>query len=438
MTKHKIKLEDEKALLKYKDSENEYVFKEIIKVDIVSHVNNKSSRLNIVLVPKKLFQSLGEICVLFNSLTNEYEEVFLKTDSELHGHGIKVSPTILNKFSDTEDGGFYLIKYNAIKVNKVYKQYIENIKEDNVVLSSQYEEYFENVECSLFMISNTVTGENIVVKRRHINFDKKLNSNSIRINRNQRIFLGLELGDYIPDPLFEKLNKNKKIQKEEWTIIYKVYDKKTHRLIEDSLYQDRIEAKKIINRYLEPSIFITPIISSYLKKVHRTPIRAICDFYVGKSTLSLSSRRPYDMDEGGDIVRISKNNMALLGVSEMDRVILTYHNKSKKCRVLLLENNDSFKKNNIPVSIDISIAIPVNVRNELGIMDIGSSVKVDRDTGFIFRKSINEQIVPILLTLFSSNFLTNFSVWKTAIVSLLLSPIVIYFNLSSKRNMRLK
>jgi hypothetical protein len=82
------------------------------------------------------------------------------------------------------------------------------------------------------------------------------------------------------------------------------------------------------------------------------------------------------------------------------------------------------------------VGIPAHIRRRLGIMDLSSSLKIDRDTSFIFVKSINEQIVPILLTLFSTNLFTDSSVIVSALLSLVAVPVVLYFNLSSKRNMR--
>ena len=160
------------------------------------------------------------------------------------------------------------------------------------------------------------------------------------------------------------------------------------------------------------------------------------DFYVGKSTISLICRRPYDNDEGLDIIRMSPSNMSLLGIDEMDKVILQYKDRKISTRVLSLEDDDAFLETNLPISTDLVVGVPVHIRKKLGVMDLSTTIKVDRDTAFIFKKSINEQIVPILLTLFSTNLFTDFSVVLSAGLSLLAIPIVLYFNLSSKRNMR--
>ena len=106
--------------------------------------------------------------------------------------------------------------------------------------------------------------------------------------------------------------------------------------------------------------------------------------------------------------------------------------------MLELEEKEAFAKTNPPMSGDVVIGIPVNLRKRLGINNVNSSVKVDRDTPFIFRRSFNEQIVPILITLFTSLLTWSVFDWRPAVISLAALPVVVYFNLSSKRNSRLK
>ena len=147
-------------------------------------------------------------------------------------------------------------------------------------------------------------------------------------------------------------------------------------------------------------------------------------------------RRPYDPDEGSDIVRMTASNMSLLGIDPMDRVFLRYRKKSVSCRVLELDDKDAFLTTNIPVSPELVIGVPAHLRKKLGVTDLSSSIKVDRDTGFIFRRSFNEQIVPILLTLFTTQLFADKSIIISALLSIVAIPVVLYFNLSSKRNMR--
>ena len=104
--------------------------------------------------------------------------------------------------------------------------------------------------------------------------------------------------------------------------------------------------------------------------------------------------------------------------------------------MLELDDSETFFETNLPISADMAIGIPVQIRKKLAINDLSSSIKVDRDTVFIFKKSINEQIIPILLTLFSANLFSDSSIIISALLSLIAVPIVLFLNLSSKRNMR--
>ena len=95
-----------------------------------------------------------------------------------------------------------------------------------------------------------------------------------------------------------------------------------------------------------------------------------------------------------------------------------------------------FRRRIFPPTLHYAIGIPAHIRKKPGLYHINAAVKVDRDTSFIFKKSINEQIVPILLTLFSVNLFEDPSIWKKVLLSALLIPVVVYLNLSPKRNLR--
>ena len=101
-----------------------------------------------------------------------------------------------------------------------------------------------------------------------------------------------------------------------------------------------------------------------------------------------------------------------------------------------MDDEERFLETNTPSSKEIRVGIPVHIRKKLGITDLVSSVKIDRDTVFIFRKSIHEQIIPVLLTICSTQLFSGLSGLISGLISLLFIPLVVYVNLSSKRNMR--
>ena len=398
------------------------------------------SFLNRIHVSNQLFEKVGSVAIILNNDTNEWMEVFCLLDNTLKDDEIRVTETIYNEVS-VEDSDISVLKYNSLSFSKVVRQKIEQIKEDNIVISKtlidEVDPYFFNSEFKLYSLYNTTTGENIIVKKKHIVIDETLKKESIRISNLQRTFLGFEGRDYIPEIVWSQLMERYQ-NDPRMNDILSVYDKNTRKVIKS----DQMEEKRItnlINEMLDTKLVLCPIIESTAPRSdRRSIIRVITDFYVGKSTILLTSKRPYEIDEGKDIVRMSKNSMNLLGITSMDKVRITYRNKTITSRVLELEEKEAFAKTNPPMSGDVVVGIPVNLRKRLGINNVNSGVKIDRDTPFIFRKSFNEQIVPILLTFFSSLLASNYSAWKTAVISLIALPVVVFFNLSSKRSMRLK
>lgn len=330
-----------------------------------------------------------------------------------------------------------LLTNKTVVASKVTVQKIDFIKNDYIVMSRPDYDVVAGSMANfrLLSISNGYTGEEMIVKRDHIKVDGKLAKGEILLNKKQRTYLGLQTPLYLPQHLYDKLKAATKIDKEEQKLFSRGYDPETRMLADDLPYEVTRALNKLVEKYLPTNLTIRPALQSFNNKPHRFWSR-LADFFVGKSTLPLVCRRPYDTDEGSDVVRMSKSNMKLLGIDNMDRVILRHKNKSLSVAVLEIDDNDMFYKENLPININNAIGIPVHLRKQLGITRLNAVVKVDRDTGFIFRKSINEQIVPILLTLFSVNVFRDENIWKSVLLSLLAVPIVVYFNLSGKRNQR--
>ena len=126
--------------------------------------------------------------------------------------------------------------------------------------------------------------------------------------------------------------------------------------------------------------------------------------------------------------------MRFLGIGPMDKVVIQYKEKTVSCHVLPF-CDEKFAYTNTPSVIELSIGIPAHVRRKLGVTDIQSSVKVNRDTAFIFKSSFNEQLVPLILTLLSLRFFEDIAWYFSVLLVLVLVPIVMYITLSSKRNM---
>ena len=362
------------------------LFDKSISLEVLPTPPKKGDVLNFALLNPADYEKLSRTKVLLHDSSSGLGmqvRIYPDVDTPL-GKAIlsKRVRTVLHLEDNAE---IVLSRYVECTLESISTQTVELIKKNVIVLSSTVANTLKslaNGKVKLFQLYNEATGDNIIIKREHILVDDKKKDGDISLTRKQRITLGIE---------------------------------------------GTTATLKIIP--VSDSIF-------YTKK--KSVWSHIVDFYVGKSTISLRCTRPYENDEGSDIVRLSSANMKLLGVEEMDQVVLRYKNKSKKCRVLSLDDKDEFLKTNKPTSIDLSIGVPAHIRSELGVYDLNSSVKVDRDTSVILGRSLNEQIVPILLTIFSSKTLAGGDVWVSILLSLLAIPIITYLNLSSKRKMRVE
>ena len=398
--------------------------------------------LNVAGVNQSAGFAPGERLLAVNPATNSFLEVRV-TFSKSAPDGCFICTPYVRETLGLEDGeNAVFTRYVENKYTNVMVQRIDNIRENNLVVSPEdafgLSAAFDRSPCGLFEVLNAQTGENMIVKREHIIVDPGLPRGSVRFNRKQRLWLGLELPSKLAVTQWKTVCESLESanRAEDLELIKTIYPGDEHLVSEDADYIAKRRAQKLLNDILGTDIRVLPVIESIDNPDRRGVLRRLSDFYVGKSTVSLMCRRPYDPDEGSDIVRMTASNMSLLGIDPMDRVFLRYRKKSVSCRVLELDDKDAFLTTNIPVSPELVIGVPAHLRKKLGVTDLSSSIKVDRDTGFIFRRSFNEQIVPILLTLFTTQLFADKSKIISALLSIVAIPVVLYFNLSSKRNMR--
>lgn len=398
----------------------------------------KAEFLNAVRVSKSNFEKIGKArIIVFDKQSRKYLEVtvfpFDMSDDE-----IKITDYVREQFFVSENPSQELsLLLNRTVVFSGYKtQKIDFIKEDDLVLSPEdYSAFQQQINgYRLFEITNYYTNESFVIKSSHIRTESTLKKGEIRINKKQRLFLGLETPKYFYrkrwDDIIANLKKSNKNDEAEF--LFDCYNEDL--ILKDIGYESEQKVKKIIEKNMPIKLLFSPVIDSFYN-LNRQSGKKLTDFYVGKSTITLICRRPYDSDEGADIVRMTKSNMDVLGIENMDRVLLKYKNKYTVCQVLEIDEERLFYNTNLPIETNMAIGVPAHIRKKLGV-NLNSTIKIDRDTAFIFRKSINEQVVPILLTLFSISAIKDINAWKAAALSLLAVPIVVYFNLSAKRNKR--
>lgn len=429
------KVNDEYAILfKKKKNHHQLQFYQSFVVTSFMH----SQTLHQIGVSQRIYEELkGEGLLLYCPKNGKYLDVVV-TPVSIEDGKIKLTNYIQEKMDVCLEDEIILLKNCTYHFSQIKVQRIENIPEDNIVMSSRdiHGNVLDLDQFLFFQCYNYYTGDSFIIKRSHIQVSDSLKNGTILLNKKQRTFLNLEVPKYISDSFWNELQKRiPKDALEDKERLDHAYSESDHYLKDDLTYEEKGQLLQVIKKYCPSHVCFFPVIDSYKQKTKKG-LKILSDFYVGKSTISLLCRRPYESDEGSNVVRMTKSNMNLLGVTEMDQVILKYKQCSIKCRVLEMSDEKEFLEANTPVSMNFSIGVPVHIRKKLGICSIRTAVKVDRDTGFIFKKSIHEQIVPILLTFFSIHVFRDPDIWLNILLTLLIIPIVVYLNLSSKRKMK--
>jgi len=149
-------------------------------------------------------------------------------------------------------------------------------------------------------------------------------------------------------------------------------------------------------------------------------IDLILAVYIGGNRHDLQVCRPMITDEKNYIVRLSKNVMQLLGVSENDKVDISFGKKTITLKVL--ENEQS----------DFVIGLPASARKELGITGINDIVTVERNRKHIFLRNMSQQVFAVLGSVLTVVNLFEDPVTRW-VMGILLSPLTVWLVLSEER-----
>lgn len=188
----------------------------------------------------------------------------------------------------------------------------------------------------------------------------------------------------------------------------------------------------------------TPSIHTRIRRLIRRPLNALGNLFIGKRELTLRVGHPYPFDEHQNLCRIHPNVRKLLGMEETDQIVISYQSKQITIPILdidtehiaqLIKINEEDEQLKF-IDSHLFIGITALSRNELGIPNIGTSVKVKRSMYYLFLKHLNKLVLPVIALLFTVVQLykdLNWSIALTVVISLVLLPIIIYTTLSEER-----
>ncbi|NLN71825.1 MAG: hypothetical protein GX137_03440, partial [Thermoplasmatales archaeon] len=291
------------------------------------------------------------------------------------------------------------------------------------------------IDSKFFALRHLTYGYTLIIRKKDIKQDGYLKDSRVSLSKYQRILLGADGSLHMAVDHLENLddpdeNTEKDIS---WlrTVLNEGREFTERHSVSECL------SKHDINRYV-----LFPLFLSGEDHLAEGVLTRISNFFIGNSEIMLRSCRPYNSDDGSRIIRMSCENMKMIGIDESDQAILETGYSSAKVRVFSFENEDLAREtNNIGRIFDNQsiVGIPVNIRREVNLSDIGSTVRVKRDTAFILKKNLNIQLISLAL-LFISFFqvaTTMFEPLAATGLSLLFIicgyPLILYFVLSRER-----
>lgn len=278
------------------------------------------------------------------------------------------------------------------------------------------------------------------------------NPELIQLNMAQRNLLNIKAPSRLNDRLVDSLKKDTDVKE----YILSVYqeDQDEEVLLD---YGQKKEVLAKLNKIGYKNISMYPVVESYgtsWKRNRLEKIRRWCSGkFVGDKTIELKCARPYNIDEGNRIVRMTPDNMMILGIEPTDKVIISYGDKETRARVLPYDlgnewaeiTNTNYLLESEKGEMEFLVGIPTSIRAELGIPGINVNIEVHRDTRYLFKKNLNLQFLPLVAMLFTiSDYCISYfgniamPLWLRVmfpiVLTLILSPVAFWFVFSVERN----
>ena len=338
-----------------------------------------------------------------------------------------------------------IVPLSGAGYDKVGLQSLENMKDDKLYLPPADYDRIDR-RYGYYLLECLETGCIIPVPTSSITrIAEGKNSTTILLNRYQRLLLRLEAPVELSPEKKQRILIDPRLNDDEREVIAAAYE--TGMRGNDVDYGQERAIYGALAKIGFMRVELTPLVDSYIpaapKKTAGETMGAaatkITDAFLGASSLMLRCVRPYDVDESREVVRLSPDTMALLGIDETDQVILRNGNKRVEARVLALDNREELEKTNLMgswESADIVVGVPTTLRHKLGVRGVGTCIEVERDTGYLFMKNLNLQFLTMLglfLTILQTVPAFGVDPVVATIAFVVLLPFVIYIVLSGER-----
>lgn len=142
---------------------------------------------------------------------------------------------------------------------------------------------------------------------------------------------------------------------------------------------------------------------------------------IGKSEYLLTTCWTNETDDKNYVARLSPNMMSLLGITDNDKVVIKYGERTVTVRIL---SNQELN--------DYQIGIPANARTLLNMYSVNDVVVVSRDMRHTFKRNSQAQTIAILGTVLAV-FQVIKQTWIGVVLCVIFIPLIIYFSLNEER-----
>lgn len=294
---------------------------------------------------------------------------------------------------------------STLLVEHVAVQRIDKVREGCIALSEDLYRELGAIEDGLsskrrhyYRLNHLATGALCYIPFDKIEVDESLAPKTMRLSRYQRTLLNLSVPPCTLDEVMRRLVDEAGVDAETKQRIIACYERAPQFVPES--YEEQKTIRRDLRQCGYDAVQITA--SAFDEPAHflsGVP-KAISGFVVGNSSILLKSCRPYDNDEGRDVVRLPRSAMVHLGIDESDKVILRHGKAKTKARALPIDSLERIRETNTiarEADIDPIVGIPAFMRRDLGVCDLDEAVLVERDTGYLFAKNLNAQFMPVLL-----------------------------------------
>ena len=318
---------------------------------------------------------------------------------------------------------------------------VDNVKSSNVVIYSKNKIIdIDDPKIIGINIVNNLNGASIYVEKKNIIYQYDKEEDAIHLNHEHRMMLDLELPGFINQYYLDIIKKDNKDDD-----FNKYYVDETQNVCY-SCEEDYVAVKKYIGKVLcNHNIFQLSVYPVYkVAEVKRNIINRISYSYlkglIRTKTKKKTVIRPYSIDESDKIVRLTTNSLKQIGADENDFIVLKNPISKNILKVKAMAMDDEtaiFQENRIRSSqyLNLCIGIPLHIRNELELESLNSTVEIERDLGFIFKKHLNSQIQSLIGVLLSfiaiKDYVNNGII--VAMISIVLLVILIYISFSDIR-----